>query len=250
MRDRRFRAIVLDLFDTLVSWNPHRLPEMEIDGRRSRTTIPLLAPALERALGRRFELDAFLRAYGEVIAEIEAARRASAVEITCRERFDRTLARLGVADEGGVLAEELTRLHMAAVRSVTSAPAEHPAAVRRLAPHYRLGVLSNFDDARTGHEVIRDTGVVDRFEVVIISAEVALRKPHPAIFRLLLDRLCLEPREVLFVGDNPREDVAGARAAGIPVAWVMGRQTEFPEGLAEPDYRVSTIAELPDLLGV
>ena len=250
MRDPRFRAVVLDLFDTLVSWNPHLLPEMEIEGRRSRTTIPLLVPTLERALGAGFRLEEFIPVYSAVIEEIEAERCASAVEITCCERFVRTLARLSVPDPGTVLAEELTRVHMAAVRAVTSAPPEHPPAVRRIGERYRLGLLSNFDDARTGREVVGDTGVMDRFEVVIISAEVELRKPHPRIFRLLLDRLDLDPHEVLFVGDNPREDVAGAHAAGIPVAWVAGKQKEFPEGIAAPNHRIASVAELPALLGL
>jgi HAD superfamily hydrolase (TIGR01549 family) len=249
--DHGFEAVVLDLFDTLVKWNPGRLPQMEIGGRRAHTTMPWLAPVLERGFGPDFRLEAFVEGYGKVLAEIDAERRANGIEITCTERFQRAVERLGArSEQAGRLAEELTRVHMAGVRSVTAAPAEHVAVVRRISEHYRMGVLSNFDDARTGHEILADTGVSERFEVVVISAEVRLRKPHPGIFRHLLDRLGLGPRAVLFVGDNPREDVGGARAAGIPVAWLAQDRGAFPADVAAPDFTIDQLTELPSLLGL
>jgi HAD superfamily hydrolase (TIGR01549 family) len=249
MIDRQFRAVVLDLFDTLVKWSPQRLPEMEIHGRRVRSTIPLLVPALERGFGEAFRLPAFVDAYSAVMSEIERERLARGVEVTCTERFRRTLERLH-APAVASLAEELTRTHMSAVRAVTAAPRENAAVVERLAPRYRLGLLSNFDDARTGREILADTGVAEHFAVVVISAEVDVRKPNPVIFRLLLDRLRLAADEVLFVGDTAHEDVAGARAAGIPVVWLSENKGPFPPDIASPDYTIRNLTELPALLGV
>jgi len=249
--DDRLRAVALDLFGTLVRWSPELLPEMEIRGRRVRTTIPRLVPILERGLGAAFRLDAFLEAYADVVSGIEAERASHGVEVTCHERFRRTLERLSASaatiDE---LAEDLTRTHMAAVRSVTEAPTEYAAVVRRVASRYRLALVSNFDDARTGREIVADTGVADRFEHVVISAEVDVRKPNPAIFALLLERLRLSPHEVLFVGDTAHEDVAGARAAGLPVVWLSESRGEFPPDVGAPDYTIRNLSELPRLLAL
>lgn len=251
MVEPRFRAVVLDLFDTLVRWSPDQLPEMEIGGRRVRTTIPWLIPTLERGLGEAFRVEAFVEAYAKVLSEIAAERRAAAIEITCDERFRRTLERLHPATTSvAALAEELTRAHMAAVRSVTAVPPAYAAVVPRLARRYRLGLLSNFDDARTAREILADTGVAQHFEVVVISAEVRVRKPHPEIFASLLRRLDLASSEVLFVGDNPREDVAGARGAGIAVVWLSDGKGEFPADLEPPDFTIGNLTELPALLGV
>jgi putative hydrolase of the HAD superfamily len=52
---------------------------------------------------------------------------------------------------------------------------------------------------------------------VVTSAEAGAPKPEPAIFRLALDRLGVEPERALHVGDSP-EDEAGARAAGMGFA--------------------------------
>ena len=40
MAKHRFKAVVLDLFDTLVKWEPNRLPLMELRGQQVRTTMP------------------------------------------------------------------------------------------------------------------------------------------------------------------------------------------------------------------
>ena len=139
---------------------------------------------------------------------------------------------------------------MDGVRKVTFAPPERSHAVRRLAPHFRLGLLSNFDDAQCGREVLLDTGVADLFEAVIISAEAGLRKPNPQIYQRILTMLQVEPHAVLFVGDTPREDVLGPRRAAMRVAWVNKRGAPLPDGIPEPDLMVADIAELPALLGV
>ncbi len=182
--------------------------------------------------------------------EIDVERAAAGVEITCKDRFERTLARLGIRSRNGAgdVAEELRRKHMASVRAVTRAPEEHKEVVRRIARSYRLGLLSNFDDASTGREIVADTGVGDLFEVVVISAEVALRKPNPKIFRHLLDALALEPSQVLFVGDTFREDVVGAQACGIPVAWLSEGKAPMPEGAEPPDFVLTDLTALPTIL--
>ena len=122
--------------------------------------------------------------------------------------------------------------------------------MRRIAPHYRLGLLSNFDDAQCGREVLLDTGVADLFEAVIISAEVGLRKPNPQIYQRMLTMLQLEPHEVLFVGDTPREDVLGPQRAAMRMAWISKRGVPLPDGIPQPDLMVADLAELPALLGV
>lgn len=249
MPKRRFNAVVLDLFDTLVKWDTRRLPVLDINGRKVPSTLPLLIPRLEEALGERFDLDLVLQTFLAVMQEIDAVRRRDGIEISCTERFSRTLERLSVPLDGSSdLAAELTRLHMAAVRSVTTVPAEYVDVVRRLAHDYRLGLVSNFDDSRTGHEIVRDTGVADMFEVVILSADVGFRKPNPRIFHRLLDLLRLPPQEVLFVGDTPREDVAGAQSVGMPVAWLSEGKGPFPEGMSPPDFTLTNLTALPSAL--
>ena len=81
-----------------------------------------------------------------------------------------------------------------------------------LAARHRLSVLSNFDGRlRT---VLRQLGVLDRFEHLIISSEAGADKPDPWIFEHALARAGVAPHEALLVGDDPECDIAGARRAG------------------------------------
>jgi FMN phosphatase YigB (HAD superfamily) len=244
------KAVVLDLFDTLVKWEPDRLPLMELRGKQVRTTMPWVFPKMTELFGAAFDREQFIDVYGAVVEEILEERDREGIEITCHERFHRTLRRLnlGPSHRAVELAEELTRVHMGAVRGVTWAPAARVAAVRRIAPHYRLGLLSNFDDTQCGREVLADTGVADLFEAVVISAEVRLRKPDRRIFEHMRERLGLAPHEILFVGDTPRDDVLGARNAGIPIAWLSRGKGDLPEGIPAPDFILEDLTGLPALL--
>lgn len=252
MINHEFRAIVVDLFDTLVRWEPERLPLMEINGRAFRSTMPWIFPRLQQRLGAAFDQDGFINTYTGVMEEITLERQRDGIEITCWERFARTLAKINSVPSGeaGSLAEELTRIHMNQVRAVTTAPAPRVETIRLLAPHYRLGLLSNFDDAQCGREVLADTGVAELFEAVVISAEVRLRKPDPRIFRRILEMLDLAPHEILYVGDTPLDDVWGAYQVGIPTVWIRKGAVALPEGIPQPRYIINELPELPVLLGL
>ena len=69
-----------------------------------------------------------------------------------------------------------------------------------LKPRYRLGLLSNaFTDARK--DLSTWFGFLDFFDVSIFSYEVKLRKPHPKIYKIMLDRLGVQPEEAVFIDD-------------------------------------------------
>lgn len=94
-------------------------------------------------------------------------------------------------------------------------------ALRELAERgVRLGVVSNADG--TIERQLADAGIcqlgpgpeVD-VELILDSGVVGVAKPDPAIFQLALDELDLPADEVVFVGDTPAVDYAGATALGI-----------------------------------
>ena len=76
----------------------------------------------------------------------------------------------------------------------------------------RIGVCSNL--ALPYGAPLLDA-LPDTPDAVILSYEVGLVKPDPAIFRLVCDRLGLQPAEILFVGDTPSADIEGPHAIGM-----------------------------------
>lgn len=77
----------------------------------------------------------------------------------------------------------------------------------------RVGIVSNWDSRLT--DILEALGLRDRFECVVASAQVRVRKPSPAIFRHALDRMGVAPEAAVMVGDTLRDDVEGARAVGL-----------------------------------
>jgi len=83
---------------------------------------------------------------------------------------------------------------------------------------------------------------------VVISEAVQAYKPHPRMFATALERLKLAPHEVLHVGDSQVDDVGGARAAGLRVAWLNRRGRARLPGIPTPDFEIRDLSELPGLL--
>jgi 2-haloalkanoic acid dehalogenase type II len=87
-----------------------------------------------------------------------------------------------------------------------------------------------------------------RFSVIQSSESLRAYKPHRAIFAALCQRLFCAPSEVLYVGDSPYADVAGARNAGLRTAWIQRNDHPYPAHIAPPDVHLTSLAGLLDLL--
>jgi len=77
-----------------------------------------------------------------------------------------------------------------------------------------LVCVSNWDVSLG--EVLERCALAPALDGVVSSAAAGARKPDPAIFSAALALARCAPAEALHVGDSEAEDVAGARAAGIP----------------------------------
>lgn len=68
--------------------------------------------------------------------------------------------------------------------------------------------METFPQARKRFEILQQ---IDQY---VVSGEVKMVKPNPAIFHLLLDRFGLEPETCIFIDDNA-QNVAAARQLGM-----------------------------------
>ncbi|MDR0383094.1 MAG: HAD family hydrolase [Spirochaetaceae bacterium] len=78
----------------------------------------------------------------------------------------------------------------------------------------KLAILSDFPLARK-LESLRLSGMWD---AELCSEEIGALKPHPLSFLRLAEQLDLPPERILYVGNNPRYDIAGAKNAGMKAA--------------------------------
>ena len=82
-------------------------------------------------------------------------------------------------------------------------------------------------------------------DAAIASGAHGKTKPHPAIFRAVLERLEVEPEDAAMVGDSIEDDVEGALALGMR-AFLLDRHEQFPDA----ENRLPDLYALPAALGL
>ncbi len=91
------------------------------------------------------------------------------------------------------------------------------AALQELKKHYKLAILSNIDD-----DLFADSAVHLEvpFDAIITAQQVRSYKPGKAHFAEALERLDLEPHQILHAAESLYHDVATARPMGFRTVWV------------------------------
>jgi len=192
----------------------------------------------------------FLESIGTVTKEIVAGRSPEYLEISSPERFRRALELLGLEPALAVaIGQRLSAAHMLHIGSQTVLPAGHRELLERLGKRYRVGLVSNFDSGPTAARVLQMHGVDHAFASVTISDGFGRRKPHPAIFLHAVEELGATPDHTLFIGDSFTDDVVGAKAAGLAVAWINADAEMAPTQEPRADYIIAALADLEELLG-
>lgn len=118
-----------------------------------------------------------------------------------------------------------------------------------LAARFPLAVVSDAQSAWARAE-LRQVGLLDRFDPVVVSGDHGFRKPDVRLFRLALDALGVAPEHTLYVGNDMYRDVHGAQAAGMRAVMFTSDQGRKTHGATEPDFVVDDHRELLGLLGL
>ena len=113
----------------------------------------------------------------------------------------------------------------------------------------RMGVLTN--SGRRGAIAVLDrSGLKDRFEFILTRDEVEAMKPRPEGVRKASELLGVPPEKVYYVGDS-LYDVQAAKDAGAKaVSVTTGNYSSQRLKERGADYVISSIAELPSILGL
>lgn len=75
--------------------------------------------------------------------------------------------------------------------------------IKHLKQDYRIGLLSN-----TNHEeidpIFKRYNLPSLFHEIVISSDTGLAKPDPAIYKILLAKLHVQPETVIYIDDSPK----------------------------------------------
>jgi 2-haloalkanoic acid dehalogenase type II len=159
---------------------------------------------------------------------------------TWRKQFEYTFAKFELDGDPVAGAN-----HLRAVLSHAPAYPDAFETVERIAQRYLVGLMSNADE-----DFLQSAVSVNRLRFSVIQSSESLRiyKPNRAAFLALAQRFSCEPWQVLYVGDTPGADVAGAINAGLRAAYVRRNDAEYPKETALPDIEARSLAEIADAI--
>ncbi len=115
-------------------------------------------------------------------------------------------------------------------------------ALEQLRARYRLFTASN------GNADLAKIGLAHFFERTVAARHVGALKPDPAIFHKVIEGTDLQAGEVVYVGDDPHLDVAGARGAGMQAIWIDRQGVQWPAEIAPPAHTIRSLTELAEVL--
>jgi putative hydrolase of the HAD superfamily len=160
--------------------------------------------------------DTVKRAFRENPAALVELRALERGDLTVEEFEPRFAPHLGIAETDGLVE-----------RLFAGVGPDEPMieAVRRA---HRGGIRTGLISNSWGDTTYDIADWREVFDEIVISGEVGLHKPDPAIFELTCERLGVEPSDCVFV-DDLRENCEAAETLGITAILHRGADSTLPE---------------------
>jgi len=220
------RAVIFDLYDTLIYLTNTIVQQTRHDlAIRAGVDPDAWAP-----LWRANVVDRMLGRLGSLEDEI------------------RTMLRQLGADPSPELVAELAEIEIDGwTRAVNFYPETLPVLATLRERGLKLGLISNCS-ADAGATVAR-TGLAERFDAVVLSCEVGLAKPDPAIYQHACQAVGVTPSESMFVADGAFGELDAAKALGMVAVKVEQANQSGDYGTSTSfDHRIERVDQVLALL--
>ena len=112
----------------------------------------------------------------------------------------------------------------------------------------KIGIISDAQPAYAINEIER-AGLFEYLDCLILSADFHYRKPDRRLFLDALDRLQVQPHELVFVGDDMYRDIYGAMEVGMKTVYKWSPWGVSFYGDCIPDAIIGGYGQLESLLG-
>jgi YjjG family noncanonical pyrimidine nucleotidase len=199
---------------------------------------------IQRDLGIE-DTDAFRETYHAVNAALWRAFEEGhlTAQQVREQRFREFLAKLQIEEDSDAISDAFLDVVVRETTFIDGASA----VLEELNRYVRTVLLTNgFADVQRRR--IARLGLEHAFDEILISEEVGVAKPDPAIFEIALERMGKPARDaVLMVGDSLTSDIAGGARMGIDTCWFNPDHQSNNSGV-QPTYEISRLQELSNLV--
>lgn len=94
---------------------------------------------------------------------------------------------------------------------------------------------------------LAEMSLLEFFDFVVALEDTGKLKPSKLPFRQAIKKLGLKPEEILFVGDNPKRDIRGAKSVGMLTA--LAKYGQAVKGKEKPDFVLRQPQDLAKIVG-
>ncbi len=117
--------------------------------------------------------------------------------------------------------------------------------LNELSKVHKLGLISNvWCESIYFKERLKEEEVYDLFDLLIFSTDHGAIKPSSKLFEIAINHFGMKPNELVYIGDNYKRDVIGAKNVGINSILIQNSPAGDITGDVKPDYVISGIEEL------
>ncbi|HVO74473.1 MAG TPA: TIGR02253 family HAD-type hydrolase [Ignavibacteriaceae bacterium] len=219
------RAVVFDLDNTLVDF-------MKMKKRAIEEAIPAM-------------VDAGLEITPEVSQKIiDEIYKEQGIEY--QQVFDEFLNRVLHKVDYKILSAGIVAYRRAREASLIPYPHVYSTLNKLLKLGIKMGILSDapVKEAWLRLAYLNFHHIVD---AVVTFDETGVKKPDPAPFKMILERLNVNPQEAIMVGDWVERDIVGAAKMGMKTAFAKYGDTFNTEN-HNADFQLNDISELIDII--
>ena len=202
-------------------------------------------------------LDIIARGFGDVFAGISREAIAEAFlesdRVTTWENYGETYTIEGIRlrrqqvflellELEATHAEELSEVYVAWYPRCDAPIDGAKVVVEALAARLPLGIVSNgLPDVQ--YTKLETLTLRHLFKCIVLSEELGIRKPDPAIFEHAAELLNVATDDCLYIGDSYDNDVVGAKRSGMHACWFNPAGEAVP-GEVKPDLEIRALEEI------
>jgi 2-haloacid dehalogenase len=216
-----YHAVTFDCYGTLMDWETGILSSLH---------------QILSTHGKSADDARLLELYGKLEAEAESGEFHNYKDVLAEvvRGFGRELEFLPTEQEAASLAASIARWQPFG---------DTVASLRKLKTKYKLAIISNVDD-----DLFATTApkLVVAFDQVITAQQARAYKPSLKPFHLAIERLNLDPRRILHVGQSLYHDACPAKSLGMGTVWVC-RESRRPGVGAVKKVSATPDLQIPDL---
>jgi HAD superfamily hydrolase (TIGR02253 family) len=219
------RAVIFDLDNTLVDF-------MKMKRRAIEEAIPAMIDS---------GLELSVEESNRIIDEIYKERG-----IEYQKVFDAFLQRVLKKVDYKILSAGIVAYRRAREAALTPYPHVYSTLNKLLKLGIKMGIVSDAP-AKEAWLRLAYLNFHQIIDAVVTFEDTGQRKPHPAPFLKILEKLDVKPEETIMIGDWVERDIIGAAKVGMKTAFAKYGDT-FDTKSHNADYELNDINELIDII--